>query len=357
MDAGQMRMRKLAQDLPWVQWPLVANAPMGGVATSRLAIAVSESGGLGQVGFTGDVSRTQSELEKVKQGLQSGIMGGGLPIGVGIICLDNEVAPWLPVFQEYKPATTWLSFGSAEQFSSWAQGIRNASPQTKIWIQIGDVSSALDAAKACHPDALVLQGSDAGGHGHAHSASLMTLIPEVVDGLYDAGIGNVPVIAAGGIMEGRGAAAAMVLGASGVVLGTRYLGAQEAVIDEDVRERLFSIVDGGAATVRSRVFDDIWGRHAWHERYNGRCVKGAIYSNSESGMSIEDIRREIYRESRGLNDEKASIEDYTTIWAGTGVGMLKGLESASDITTRIRDETRKVLQAKVENVYDGDRSS
>ncbi|UZP43492.1 hypothetical protein NXS19_011304 [Fusarium pseudograminearum] len=120
------------------------------------------------------------------------------------------------------------------------------------------MSSALEAAKICQPDALVLQGSDAGGHGHAHGASLITLIPEVVDALENEGIANIPLIAAGGIMDGRSAAAAVMLGASGVVMGTRYLGAKEANFDANVREAVFSTTDAGKATVRSRLFDDIW---------------------------------------------------------------------------------------------------
>nr|CEG03351.1 unnamed protein product [Fusarium pseudograminearum CS3487] len=147
----------------------------------------------------------------------------------------------------------------------WAQGIRHVSPQTKIWIQLGDMSSALEAAKICQPDALVLQGSDAGGHGHAHGASLITLIPEVVDALENEGIANIPLIAAGGIMDGRSAAAAVMLGASGVVMGTRYLGAKEANFDANVREAVFSTTDAGKAT-------------------------GAIYKNFKSGMSIEGVQ-------------------------------------------------------------------
>ncbi|KAF0635478.1 hypothetical protein FPSE5266_20376 [Fusarium pseudograminearum] len=110
------------------------------------------------------------------------------------------------------------------------------------------MSSALEAAKICQPDALVLQGSDACGHGHAHGASLITLIPEVVDALENEGIANIPLIAAGGIMDGRSAAAAVMLGASGVVMGTRYLGAKETNFDANVREAVFSTTDAGKAT-------------------------------------------------------------------------------------------------------------
>jgi nitronate monooxygenase len=111
-----------------------------------------------------------------------------------MIVFDSPVTPWLPLFPEYKPAVAWLSFGKANEFKVWTEGIRETSPHTQGWIQVGSVSAALEAAQACHPDALVLQGSDAGGHGHAYLASIVKLLPEVADTLRDHGIGGVSLI-------------------------------------------------------------------------------------------------------------------------------------------------------------------
>lgn len=337
------QLHKLQQSLPWTQIPLVASAPMGGVATSDLAIAVSKSGGLGQLGFSGSVLGMQMELDKVKEGLKEVPSSEVLPVGVGIICLSNSVQPWLQLFHRYHPAIAWLSFGTAEQFSAWTNGIRNISPSTKIWIQLGDVTSAVEAAKVCRPDALVLQGSDAGGHGHVHGASIITLVPEVIDSLENEGLGDISIIAAGGITDGRSAAAAIMLGASGVVMGTRYLGAEEAQFDTDVREAVFHGTDGGKNTVRSRVFDDFYGDNFWPETYDGRCLRGAIYEDFEAGMSIEEVQRRAYDASAQVGSAKASIKDLMAVWAGTGVGMIKRLEKAGDITRAVREDAKKLL--------------
>ncbi|RSL57583.1 hypothetical protein CEP54_008204 [Fusarium duplospermum] len=327
MPDRKSQLQKLQQSLPWTQSPLIASAPVGGVATSNLAIAVSRSGGLGQLGFSGSVLGMQMELEKVKEGLKDVMLTDVLPVGVGIICLSNGVQPWLQLFRRYQPAT----------------GIRDVSPNTKIWIQLGDVTSAVEVAKVCRPDTLVLQGCDAGGHGHAHGASIVTLVPEVIDALEEEGLGDILIIAAGGIMDGRSAAAAIMLGASGVVMGTRYLGAEEAQFDPDVREAVFQETDGGKNTVRSRVFDDLYGDNFWPETYDGRCLRGAIYEDFESGMSIEEVQRTVYNASAKLGSGEAPIKDVMTVWAGTGVGMVKRLEKAGDITRAVREDAKKLL--------------
>ncbi|KAL6365958.1 hypothetical protein LRP88_00541 [Fusarium phalaenopsidis] len=343
MPDRKSQLHKLQQSLPWTQIPLVASAPMGGVATSDLAIAISKSGGLGQLGFSGSVLGMQMDLEKVKEGLKDAISTEVLPVGVGIICLSNSVQPWLQLFRLYQPATVWLSFGTAQQFLTWTKGIRDVSPNTKIWIQLGDVTSAVEVAKVCRPDALVLQGSDAGGHGHVHGASIVTLVPEVIDSLEEEGLGDISIIAAGGIMDGRSAASAIMLGASGIVMGTRYLGAEEAQFDTDVREAVFRETDGGKNTVRSRVFDDFYGDNFWPETYDGRCLRGAIYEDFEAGMSIEEVQRRVYNASAQPDSGEVPIKDIMTVWAGTGVGMVKRLEKAGDITRAVREEAKKLL--------------
>ncbi|KAI8712231.1 NMO domain-containing protein [Fusarium sp. LHS14.1] len=343
MPDRKSQLHKLQQSLPWTQIPLVASAPMGGVATSDLALAVSKSGGLGQLGFSGSVLGMQMELDKVKEGLKEVTSTKVLPVGVGIICLSNSVQPWLQLFRKYQPATVWLSFGTTQQFLTWATGIRGVSPNTEIWIQVGDVASAVEVAKVCRPDALVLQGSDAGGHGHVHGASIITLVPEVIDSLENEGLGDISIIAAGGITDGRSAAAAIMLGASGIVMGTRYLGAEEAQFDADVREAVFRETDGGKNTVRSRVFDDFYGDNFWPETYDGRCLRGAIYDDFEAGMSIEEVQSKLYDASAQLGSVEAPIKDVMTVWAGTGVGMVKRLEKAGDITRAVREDAKKLL--------------
>ncbi|KAL7796016.1 2-nitropropane dioxygenase [Trichoderma ceciliae] len=338
---------RMKRDLPWIQLPFVANAPMSGVAASKLAVAVTMSGGLGQIGFTGNTRVLEVELESAQNQLKEFMATNQnldvLPVGVGIIVIGSSPQHWLPIFAKYKPAVVWLSFGSTQQMQAWTRGIREATPSSKVWIQVGSVNAALQAAQSCQPDALVMQGSDAGGHGHAKGASVVALVPEAADTLRDHGLSHIPILAAGGIMDGRGVAAAIALGAEGAVLGTRFIGAEEATMDSDIREEVFAASDGGESTVRSRVFDDIWGTNPWPQLYDGRCLRGAIYNNLETGMNIDDVRTQLYRDSQRSQVEEVKMKDIACIWAGAGVGMVKRLERAADIVRQVQEDTRKRL--------------
>ncbi|KAJ5128069.1 hypothetical protein N7448_008848 [Penicillium atrosanguineum] len=337
--------------LPWTQTPLIINAPMSGVATSDLAVAVTRAGGLGQIGFMDNMRALSSQLETVRHELQD-LMASlsdpqQLPIGVGVIVYGSPLGDWMQLFATYKPAVAWLSFASTEDLRVWTEAIRYSSPATKVWIQLGCVRDALDVAKACHPDAMVLQGSDAGGHGLAKGASIISLIPEVADALEELEIKDIPLIAAGGIVDGRGSAAALALGASGVVMGTRFLAATEARIPNVYRDAILQASDGGEATARSRIFHEIWGPNFWPQKYDGRCLRNKFYDQHMAGVPINNIRSWL---SSVMNSEEEKGEakelmwqDMGSIWAGTGVGLIKRLGNAGDFVREVREDTGKRL--------------
>ncbi|KAJ5096726.1 2-nitropropane dioxygenase precursor [Penicillium angulare] len=335
--------RALLQSIPWAIAPIIINAPMSGVATKDLACAVTSAGGLGFIGFD-DPRHLNVQLEEAKSLFKNvTVPSGVLPIGVGIIALNGPPSTFLPVFAKHKPTAVWLSFGEAKDFSRWSTGIRSVSPNTKVWIQVGSVSAAVQAAKACQPDVIVLQGSDAGGHGHARGSSIVTLVPEVVDTLAEHGIEDLPLVAAGGIMDGRSAAAAIMLGASGVVMGTRFLGANEAKMPEDYRREILRATDGGEATVRSTVFDEMWSANAWPDLYDGRCLRNACYDDVQNGLSIDQMRVRLYNNIYKNQNEEVDAKDVSSFWAGSGVGMVKKLERAGDIVEDTRNDTRNRL--------------
>ncbi|KAJ2979750.1 hypothetical protein NQ176_g3064 [Zarea fungicola] len=335
--------------LPWLQWPVLVNAPMSGVAGSRLAVAVTCAGGLGQIGFTGDADAFDEELATAKLQLQNRKLKNQtcddhiLPIGAGIIVFGTPIEEFIPVIAKHTPAVVWLSFATAVEFQRWTTRIRQASPLTKVWIQVGSATAALEAAHHCRPDALVLQGSDAGGHGHESGASIIPLIPEVTDVLHNEGLVDIPLIAAGGIMDGRGTAAALALGALGVVMGTRFLGAEEAKVPPEFRKAIFESWDGAESTARSTAFDAMWGPNPWPELYNGRCLKNLIYENVKDGLSEEAARIQLhhYLRSRSLQDIPA--KDMMSIWAGTGVGLVREIEKAADIVDGVRNSAQKTI--------------
>ncbi|KAK9494192.1 nitronate monooxygenase [Lipomyces doorenjongii] len=337
----------LRKHLPWTQEPLIINAPMSGAAASELAIAVTLAGGLGQIGFMNNIQSLSKQLESARRGLQgvTKILPNPqvLPIGLGIIVFGSAVEEWISLFAQYKPAVVWLSFASADEFGAWTEGIRRASPDTKVWVQVGSVTAAVAVAEACHPDALVLQGSDAGGHGHKDGANVISLIPEVADVLREHGINDIPLVAAGGIVDGRGSAAALVLGASGVVMGTRFLAATETRVPDAYRDAIFNAWDGASTTVRSRVFDAIWGPNFWPIAYDGRCLRNKVYEEHQKGIAVDRIRAWHYGAMREGGTEPLEARDVVGIWAGTGVGLVKTLANAGDIVREVREDTKTRL--------------
>lgn len=339
-------MHKLQTIFPWLQLPLISNAPMGGFAGGDLAAAVTRAGGIGQIGFNGSPLAMEQELVLAKEQLGDFAQDlPVLPIGIGIIVQSTPHISWSVLLAKYKPALVWLSFGTTHESHAWTKAIRAASPGTKVWLQTGSVSTALAAAESFVPDALVLQGSDAGGHGNANAASIVSLIPEVADQLKERQTGHgIMLLAAGGISDGRGVAAALALGAQGVVMGTRFLGAEEAVLDTSMREEIFRATDGGDATARSRIWDDIWGHNPWPKAFDGRCLKNAMWHNLDSGMSVRDVRQAFLEASSEAEFQSVDLKDLSTIWAGTDVGMVKKLEPADEIVKTIRTEARLRLQ-------------
>jgi nitronate monooxygenase len=333
------------KSLPWVQSPLIANAPMSGAAFNELAIAVSRAGGLGQIGFLDDMHELSNELQVARDKLQD-LMSTLpdpqiLPIGVGVIVFGSPMDAWMTLFRTHKPAVVWLSFAGTSELRQWTEAIRQASPKSQVWVQLGSVKAALDIAQACHPDALVLQGSDAGGHGHQDGASIVSLIPEVTDTLLQHEILDIPLVAAGGIVDGRGTAAALALGASGVVMGTRFLSAPETRIPQIYRDAIFKASDGGQATARSRVFDEIWGPNFWPATYDGRCLRNKVYNRYASGMDINKIRSWLVSEMNGPGSKSLDVQDMGSLWAGTGVGMVNTMQKAGDIVRTVRDDAMK----------------
>ncbi|GFF23816.1 nitronate monooxygenase [Aspergillus udagawae] len=337
----------LRKHLPWMESPFIINAPMSGAAASDLAIAVTRAGGLGQIGFMDNRQMLSEHLKKAQHGLQDMMKSlpnpNILPIGVGIIVFGSPVDDWMSLFSLYKPAVVWLSFASTPEFTSWTRGIRRATPETKVWIQLGSVTAAVEVAEACRPDALVIQGSDAGGHGHQDGASIVSLIPEVADALRERTIYDIPLIAAGGIADGRGCAAALALGASGVVMGTRFLAARETRVPDIYRDAILHASDGASTTARSRIFDDIWGPNFWPMAYDGRCLRNKVYEDYRNGVGVDRIRTWLYAGARQDGSEPLEPKDTGSIWAGTGVGLVKKVEGAADIVQEVRDDARARL--------------
>lgn len=207
-------------------------APMAGVSGGQLAAAVSSAGGLGFIGggyCEGDWLHEQLALSS------------GTPVGIGFITW--ALRSRLELLQEElqaRPRAVLLSFGAIDGLATM---VRKAG--AVLIVQVQTVGQAREAI-AQGAQVVVAQGGEAGGHGGWRGT--MALVPAVVDV-----VGDVPVVAAGGIADGRGMAAALMLGASGVLCGTAFYAAVESLAHEASKQRLIDA--SGDDTVKSSVFD------------------------------------------------------------------------------------------------------
>jgi nitronate monooxygenase len=319
---------------------------MGGSATAPLAIAVTRAGGLGQIGSTNDLSALDAditsaanELERTPEGL--------LPIGVGFLPFLVDIDEAVAVIGKHRPAVVWLfAAKKVDDYAVWAKRAREASPGSMVWVQVGSVKDAVRVAREAKPDVLVTQGADAGGHGLAKSAGLVSLLPEVRDTLDREGLlDDVAVVGSGGIVDGRGAAAAFALGAEGVVMGTRFLSASETALHPNWRAEVLRARDGGQGTVKSMLFDELRGPSIWPEGYDGRGLVNASSGDFDRGIGIDEVRR-LFAEASQEEDGGfgAGGKGRAAMWAGTGVGLITKEQSAAEIVEEVRDGARKALE-------------
>jgi nitronate monooxygenase len=272
-----------------------------------------------------------------------------VPVGVGFLNWGSDISVTLPLLKKYQPAAVWL-FAPREvsNLVTWTNKTREETQGvTKVWIQVCSVVEAVSVVRACKPDVLVVQGVDAGGHGLNRGASIISLVPEIVDAtgelLRNGDIKEIPpVIAAGGISDGRGVAAALALGAQGVCMGTRYLTATESMISKGYKNEVMRASDGGQTTVRSKIYDTLRGTTEWPEEYGGRGVINQSYRDAISGMPWEE-NIELYNKAMKIGDGGWGQAGRMTTYAGTAVGLVKKEQSTKEITEEVREEARNLL--------------
>lgn len=238
---------------------------------------------------------------------------------------------------------------STSDLQKWAEETKRVSPQTKIWVQVGSVKEALNSCDISpRPDVLVVQGTDAGGHGLAQGAGIVSLFPEVHDAVHSRismhDEADAPILlAAGGIAEARGVVAVLALGATGVIMGTRFLASKEAVIAKGYQNEVLRASDGGQTTVRTKVYDQLRGTTGWAESHNARGIINKSFSDAVQGMADEDNRR-LYEEEMKKGDIGWGVEARMTTYAGSAVGLVKEVKGAGEIVREVREGSKDVLE-------------
>jgi NAD(P)H-dependent flavin oxidoreductase YrpB (nitropropane dioxygenase family) len=312
-------------DLLGIEHP-VALGGMGSIYSPELVAAVSNAGGFGAVGCH------YLEAERIRVAVAAVRERTNKPFALNFLIFDLEEEPYVAALATRPSA---IAFGWPRPDQDIASYISRAHDAgAKVTFMAGGVPEAVRAAQA-GADVIVAQGSEGGGHV-GWQASL-ALIPMVVDA-----VAPVPVLAAGGIADGRGLAAALALGADGVLLGTRFLASVEsplhpnfkqAILDSDGHDTLLSEIPDLAA---GRVWPGAMSRgrrNRFIERWAGR--EWALRQNrAEAWAAVQAAR-------------KAGDVDEAPLSMGQDAGLIHDIPPAGEIVTRMVAEAEEILSQRL----------
>jgi nitronate monooxygenase len=305
-----------------LQHPIVS-APMAFAGGGALAAAVSRAGGLGLIGGGyGDAAWLEQQFA----------LAQGERVGVGFITWSLARNPsLLDAVLAHRPAAVMLSFGDPRPF---AARVREAGAVLICQCQaLSHVQDAVDAGA----QVVVAQGTEAGGHGA--SRSTLTLVPEVADWLATHAPDTL-LLAAGGIADGRGLAAALMLGADGVLMGTRLWASDEALVPQGHHRAI--VQTGGDGTLRTRL-PDIARQLPWPPGFTARIRRNA-FTDRWQGRE-EALQAAVAEEGpRYKAAFEAGDPEQTGVWFGEAAGLVHAIEPAAKIVQDTVTEAMERLQ-------------
>lgn len=305
-------MKTRVTELLGIEYPIIQGG-MAWVAEHHLAAAVSAAGGFGLIGAASapaDVVR--QEIRKVKELTDK-------PFGVNVMLLTphaDEVAQ--VVVEEGVKAVTTGAGNPAKYMEMWK----------KAGIKVIPVVASVAMAKMMEragADAVVAEGMESGGH--IGSATTMTLVPQVVDAV------NIPVIAAGGIGDGRGFAASMMLGAEGVQIGTRFVVADESIVHDNYKDRIVKAKDIDSTVTGTTTGHPVRSlRNQMTKEYLKKEQEGAPFEELEL-LTLGSLRKAVME-----GDIKNG-----TVMAGQIAGLINKRQSCRDIILEIMEQSEALL--------------
>lgn len=347
---------KLLSRYPWASSPFIVSAPMRVFSGPALAIAVSRAGGLGFIGPRVKTEETGIDLEEASKLMQKERASSSafkalsstdslLPVGVGFQLWGDDLNVAVAAIEKFKPCAAWLYAPreGQQEFDDWSRKIRQVSPQTQIWIQIGTLGEAKQLLQSSEkPDVVVVQGMESGGHGRASDGmGLMSLFPEMADTMAES---EIPLLAAGGIADGRGIAAALCLGAAGVVMGTRFLAANEARISRGYQNEVVRASDGAANTTRTLLYNHLRGTYGWPPEYSPRTIINKSWVEHQAGTAFEDLKK-LHDEAAKKGDSGWGPEGRLATYAGASVGLIHEVKGAEEIVRDVRENALRRIQS------------
>ncbi len=303
---------KLTQMLG-IEYPIIQGG-MAWVANAQLAAAVSNAGGLGLIaGGAAPADVVRAEIQKTKQLTDK-------PFGVNVMLMNPNAEEIIRVCIEEQVKVVTTGAGNPNKYIPMLKeaGI-------KVIPVVPSVALAKRVARA-GADALIVEGCEAGGH--IGEITTICLVPQVVDAV------EIPVIAAGGIADGRGMAAVIVLGAEGVQIGTRFLTAKECTIHQNYKDMVLKAKDTDSA---------VTGKYTGHPV---RSVKNK-FTKKLIEMEKSHISPEEFEELSVGSLRKAVIDgniDEGSFMAGQIAGMVNKEESCQEIITSITTEAQTIIK-------------
>ncbi|HEU5349516.1 MAG TPA: nitronate monooxygenase [Ktedonobacterales bacterium] len=309
-----------------IRYPIVQGG-LAHLSFSGLAAAVSEAGGLGQIGMAcfETPEELREDIRRLKQ-LTS------LPFGVNFPLGHRPVAPFVDVALEEGAHVISITAGNPEGVLRQiaASGVK---PLPKTMVLVAGTRAARKA-QDLGADAVIAVGYEGGGHLGREDVGTLVLTPKIVQTV------SIPVLASGGIMDGSGMAAGLALGAEGVELGTRFIATQECVAHQNYKEALV-----GATEADTVIIERTLGRPARVLR-RGPLVERIIAAEDDltrRNASREEAFETLFPLIRGEVNKVAALEgrlDEGFIWAGEGIGLITDIPTARELIERmVREAT------------------
>lgn len=306
-------MRTRITELLQIEIPILQGG-MAWVAEHHLAAAVSEAGGLGIIGAANAPAEwVRDEIRKARELTDR-------PIGVNVMLLSPYAEEVAKVLAEEKvPVITTGAGNPGKYMEMWKQA------GSKVIPVVASVALARMMERG-GADAVVAEGTESGGH--IGSSTTMTLVPQVADAV------KIPVIAAGGIGDGRGIAAAFMLGAEGVQMGTRFVVAKESICHDNYKERILKAKDIDSA---------VTGRTHGHpiRQLRNQMTKEYLQKEQE-GVSFEELEQLTVGSLR-----KAVLEgdvQQGTVMAGQIAGLIKKEQTCQEMIEEMMQEVMTLMQ-------------
>ena len=308
-------MKTKITELLGIEYPIIQGG-MAWVAEYHLAAAVSEAGGLGIIGAGGaPASFVREQIQKVKEITDK-------PFGVNIMLMNPEADQIAQVVVEEGVKVVTTGAGNPGKYMAmWKEaGI-------KVIPVVASVALAKMMERA-GADAVIAEGMESGGH--IGEATTMTLVPQVADAV------TVPVIAAGGIADGRGFAAAMMLGAQAVQMGTRFVVASESIVHENYKQKVIAAKDIDTA---------VTGRSTGHPI---RCIRNKTTREylklEKEGATLEELEKLTLGGLRRAVLEGDVVEG--SVMAGQIAGLVKKEQTCAEIIQEIMTQGEKLLKLR-----------